>query len=296
MVSAWSRLISVLLSLMLTVASSIGVSIGNNGESSIKPIRVQYGRSSKEFYEYYLPKKLTGVKNIVFMIHGGAWMTGNGSDFDDDCVAAAEAGYIAVNMDYRKIQDLATAKTMVKGIGDAVTSLKAELTKKNIKIGKMAMAGWSSGAHIMLLYAYQSYKTSPIKIAFLVANSPPTDFLYDAKTANTFMGEFAYTLMTTLTGEIILPGMENYHMDAIKAISPIYMVEPGVPPTILVHGDDDDVVPLQNSAELYKRLRAAGVDTVRILYEGAGHFLGKRFTEGNSQRTAAFNSFAKKYF
>lgn len=261
-----------------------------------KGIHVSYGPLSCQEYYYYLPENLSGVKNIVFMVHGGAWATGGCSQFRENAIAAAKSGFIAVSMDYRKIQNGANAYDMVNDVATAISSFKKTLQNEGITYGKMALAGWSAGAHLSLMYAYEYYfNKCPIPIAFLCVCAPPTDFLYDARGSSTFMGVAANSLLTSLTGELILPGTENSHMRAIKAISPVYMVKPGVPPTIVVNGDDDDVVPPQNSEALYNELRRNGVDAVRVIYKGAGHFLGSNFAE-DKQRTAVFMNFANKYF
>lgn len=261
-----------------------------------KGIHVQYGSLSCQEYYYYLPENLSGVKNIVFMIHGGAWSTGGCSQFSKQAVAAAKSGYICVSMDHRKIQNGANAFDMVKDIADAVSSLKKQLNSKNIRFDKMAVAGWSSGAHLALLYAYEYYfNRSPIPIAFMCVCAAPTDFLDDVYSGRTFMGQMANSLMTSLSGEVILPGTEASHMNAIKKISPVYLVKKGVPPTIIVNGDDDDVVPPSNSEKLYNELKKNGVDAVRIVYKGAGHFLGSQFPE-EKVRTQVFTQFADKYF
>lgn len=268
---------------------------GHKGDPT-KGIHVQYGSLSCQEYYYYLPKDLSGVKNIVFMIHGGAWTSGDCSQFASHAVAAAKMGFISVSMDYRKIQNAATAFDMVSDVANAISSFKKQLDSKGIRYGKMALAGWSAGAHLSLMYAYEYYfNRCPIPIAFLCVNAPPTDFLYDARSGKSLMGQMAYSLMSSLSGDVILPGTESSHMKSIKAISPVYMVKKGVPPTIIVNGDDDDVVPPQNSAALYDALQNYGIDSVRVVYKGAGHFLGSNFPE-DKERTRVFIQFANKYF
>ena len=260
------------------------------------PIHIQYGSLSCQDYDYFLPYDLSGVKDIIFMVHGGSWSTGTRTQFRQDAIAAAKMGYISASMDYRKIQNGANAYDMVNDVYSAVSSLKKQLNAKGIRFDKMAMAGWSSGAHLTLLYSYEYYfNKSPIPIAFICVCAPPTDFLYDARTGRSLMGQMANTLMTSLSGRAILPGTENSHMDAIKSISPVYMVKKGVPPTIIVNGDDDDVVPPQNSEKLYNLLKGANVDTVRIIYKGAGHFLGSQFPE-EKERARVFMQYADRYF
>jgi hypothetical protein len=53
--------------------------------------------------------------------------------------------------------------------------------------------------------------------------------------------------------------------------SPISHVTPDDPPTLIIHGDKDELVPLQQSQIFIEKLRATGVVTKLIVKEGAGH-------------------------
>ena len=56
-----------------------------------------------------------------------------------------------------------------------------------------------------------------------------------------------------------------------KEISPVTYVTPNAPPTLLIHGDADNIVPLQQSRILEQKLRAAGVPVKLVIKPGAGH-------------------------
>jgi dipeptidyl aminopeptidase/acylaminoacyl peptidase len=56
-----------------------------------------------------------------------------------------------------------------------------------------------------------------------------------------------------------------------RAISPIYYVSADDPPTLIIHGDADRLVPLQQSESIVEKLKAAGVETKLIVKRGAGH-------------------------
>jgi dipeptidyl aminopeptidase/acylaminoacyl peptidase len=61
--------------------------------------------------------------------------------------------------------------------------------------------------------------------------------------------------------------------------SPIQYVSADDPPTLIVHGDADQAVPLAQSHDLEAKLRAAGVPVEVIVVPGGGHgaqFPGKR--------------------
>ncbi len=55
------------------------------------------------------------------------------------------------------------------------------------------------------------------------------------------------------------------------AASPLSLVSPSAPPTLLVHGDADTVVPLEQSVRLHEALRAAGASSRLVVVPGAEH-------------------------
>src|SRR5207248_6139313 len=56
-----------------------------------------------------------------------------------------------------------------------------------------------------------------------------------------------------------------------RQISPVYHVTPDDPPTLIIHGDQDKLVPLQQSESIVEKLKQAGVDTKLVVKKGAGH-------------------------
>ena len=54
-------------------------------------------------------------------------------------------------------------------------------------------------------------------------------------------------------------------------ISPIYFVTSNLPPTLLIHGDADTLVPIQQSELFVKRAQAAGAVVKLIVKPGKGH-------------------------
>jgi dipeptidyl aminopeptidase/acylaminoacyl peptidase len=54
-------------------------------------------------------------------------------------------------------------------------------------------------------------------------------------------------------------------------LSPIYMVTSSFPPTLLIHGDADQLVPVQQSKDMNDALQKAGVKHNLIIVPGGGH-------------------------
>ena len=62
-------------------------------------------------------------------------------------------------------------------------------------------------------------------------------------------------------------------ISARSTASPLFQVTPDDPPTLIVHGEQDTTVPLQQSQRFYDQLKAAGVPTELILVKNAAHGL-----------------------
>lgn len=57
----------------------------------------------------------------------------------------------------------------------------------------------------------------------------------------------------------------------LREYSPVTHVTAGDPPTILIHGDQDKAVPVQQSHRLMERLNGANVPARLIMRAGVGH-------------------------
>ena len=257
-------------------------------------IRVKYGDGICESYDMFLPEQNGGEVDVVFMIHGGAWLMGDQTMFEQNAKDASAQGFVGVTVDYDKIFNGATSSDMVNEMYNAVASVKAKLKELGYTADKMVVAGHSAGAHIALLYSYTHYNDSPIEIGFVCSNSAPSDFFEENADKSTTMTKFRYLAVSGLIGELVLPNHTDEAAEKIKANNPIDLVTSDVPPTIVVHGAKDTMVSYSNSVQLSEKLQACGVDSVFISYPDADHFLEEN-PECRELRTEAFMTFVEKY-
>lgn len=82
---------------------------------------------------------------------------------------------------------------------------------------------------------------------------------------------FAFTHIAKGTiMDVCMPSKDFKKIDAVENASK------GFPPTFIVHGEDDDTVPMFLSDELLNRLKEAGVDAQLVPVPGEKHtFVGK---------------------
>jgi acetyl esterase/lipase len=104
----------------------------------------------------------------------------------------------------------------------------------------------------------------------VAAISPPTDLADWGKpefvlTDNPQMAIFVPALGFDLKGP-------RGNIEALaKQLSPITYVNGKYPPTLIVHGDDDKVVPLQQAQAMDQALAKAGVEHKLVVIPGGGH-------------------------
>ena len=57
----------------------------------------------------------------------------------------------------------------------------------------------------------------------------------------------------------------------MKTLSPIYGITKSTPPTLIIHGEADPLVPIQQSERYLAKLKEAGVETKLERRPGKGH-------------------------
>jgi dipeptidyl aminopeptidase/acylaminoacyl peptidase len=64
---------------------------------------------------------------------------------------------------------------------------------------------------------------------------------------------------------------EQKVLELARKISPITHVSPDDPPTLIIHGDADNLVPIAQAQAIIAKLKEAGVPAELIVKRGAGH-------------------------
>jgi dipeptidyl aminopeptidase/acylaminoacyl peptidase len=68
-----------------------------------------------------------------------------------------------------------------------------------------------------------------------------------------------------------LLGGKDASIEIAKDASPLYHVKKNLPPFLILHGDKDKLVNLEQSVRFEKALKEANVDAALLVAEGAGH-------------------------
>lgn len=189
---------------------------------------------------------------IVVFVYGGRWQAGDRGQYGFVGKALAKHGIATVLPDFR---DWPQAKypVFVEDVARAVRWARDHAREFGGDPSRIYLAGHSSGAHIAAMVATDArflaeVGMAPKDLAGFVGIAGPYDFL-----------------------PITDPVMQKIFGPDYEATQPVNFVDGDEPPTLLLHGDDDKTVWLQNSEHLAAKLRAAGVPVELRTYPGLGH-------------------------
>ncbi len=155
--------------------------------------------------------------------------------------------------------------------------VKAHAADYGINPDRIGMVGASAGGHLSLLSMVRGKPGDPkaedpllrfsTGVAAVAVFFPPTHFL----SWNGARAPIDLEPGLLFTGGVA--GKTEAELDArLRELSPALQVTPGLPPALLVHGDSDPVVPLDQSEQMMKALKDAGNDAELVVKKDGGHF------------------------
>jgi acetyl esterase/lipase len=181
-----------------------------------------------------------------------------------------------------------TIPEIIADIHRAVRYIRHHAETLGIDADRIGIMGASAGGHLSLLLATdarQGKGGDPVdgassRVRAVAAFYPPTDFLnwgVDGVSVAIlpmqphFKAPFDFQRFDKETGVYVRVTEPAEREKLLKEMSPAHHVTPDDPPTLLVHGDRDRLVPLQQSRRMLALLQKAGVDAKLIVKEGGAH-------------------------
>jgi acetyl esterase/lipase len=155
---------------------------------------------------------------------------------------------------------------IVEQVRTAVRFVHAHSADYGIDTNRVGVTGISSGGHLSLMIA--GSPDSPVNAVAAIA--PPTDLVNWGKTDFMLIDNPGMAMFLPALG-FDPKGPRNANEALAKQLSPITYVNAKYPPTLIVHGDDDRLVPLQQGQAMDQALAKAGVDHKLEVIPGGGH-------------------------
>ena len=241
-------------------------------------LNISYGNDSEQIADIYLPAGRNENTKTIILVHGGGWSGGSKADMSYfiPTLQSQFPDYAIVNTDYR----LATSES--PGFPKQIEDLQKLIV--NLKNGDyhisndFAMIGTSAGAHLSMLYAYNYDPSNEVKALCSIVG--PTDFTDPAYTGNPLFQSGLFYLVGNVNPQT--------NPEIFIDVSPVTHVSAQSPPTILLYGGQDPLIPASQAPRLKDRLDDFNVYNEMYIYAEGGHgnwdaattldFTGKLFT------------------
>ena len=228
-------------------------------------VYAKYG-SREVLLDLYLPKERPAAPlPCIVVVHGGGWKTGDKQRFARHAAYLASKGFAAACIGYRLMPEV-TIPECIEDAKAAVRWVRTNADRYNLNPDQIGAIGGSAGAHLVAMLG-TSYKVSKLegaggnpgvssRVQAVVAMAAPTDFNVASE-------------------------RRQVDKETATLISPVTYVDKDSAPILLLHGEADALVPMQQSEALLARYQAAGASAELIKNKGPHGFWnqGPMFTE-----------------
>jgi len=216
--------------------------------------------------DLYRPEKPNGVVPLVVWIHGGAFLSGSKESREGEAaVWLAARGYAVASIDYRLSQE-ALFPAQKEDCEAAVRWLRANAARFGLEGSRIGVFGASAGGHLAAMLGTAGSAAGLVQA--VVDFYGPTDF--NKMDAAALPGGMKHNPADSPESRLI-GGLIQENPDKVARANPITYVTPAAPPFLILHGDRDPLVPVNQSELLYDALTKDRVPVTFHKIVGAGH-------------------------
>ncbi|KMQ61920.1 hypothetical protein ACM40_06250 [Chryseobacterium sp. BLS98] len=262
------------LSIGLLAASCSTQNSGNTQTLSVnqkqeKLSNIRYGSHERNVMDVYLPADRSPKTAFLVYIHGGAWTQGDKTYDTKISEYLLSQGIAVANLNYRYANLTDThLPELLDDIDNVVKYLSSHSKEWNTRKNGFSISGGSSGAHVSMMYAY----TKNPQIKTIIEMCGPVDFT-DVPTLQYVKAANLLEVLDKMSGNKMAWSPGDKIPDAYAKTSPVKFVNQI--PIMIIHGDKDEVVPIQQAYILENALKAKGTPYKLLVIPGAGHLITK---------------------
>ena len=235
---------------------------------------VSYATASdgdKLMLDVWLPGDGAAPRPAIVMVHGGAWTHGSRGGFVPWCRWFNGLGYAVFDVEYRMPPD-GSWKEEVGDVKAALSFVAANAGTYHLDPGRIHLFGQSAGGNLAALAAYSASDpelpptgNSPVVPVRSVINIyGPCDLAMAYDNGDSLA--YGRAALDTYLGGSPAQFPERYRL-----LSPVSHVSAHSPPTLMLLGTRDRIVPLDQAEALGEVLKKAGVPHEIILLSAADH-------------------------
>ena len=202
---------------------------------------------------------------VCILVHGGGFGTGDKRGMIKPLGSPLlQAGYAWASINYR----LAPAHRYPASVEDletAVRWVKTHAAEYRLDPTRIILMGGSAGGYLVNMVGTQNRADTRVAAVVNFYGAADQVARFDetkGQPSESFVNYFGVSEDTPATRKFLVEA------------SPVTYVRPGLPPFLLLHGNNDKRVPYEQSVAFLARLKAAGVPAELVTIEGGGHGMG----------------------
>jgi len=223
--------------------------------------------------DLYIPDEGESLPLIIW-IHGGAWLGGSKERYAP--MEYLKSGYAGASIGYRLSQH-AIFPAQIEDVKAAVRWIRANAETYRLDPNRFAAWGASAGGHLVAMLGTSGDITEfevgenlgvSSQVQAVVNYFGPTDFLQmdTHRLPDGLVHDAPDSPESKLVG-----GPIQEHEDRVTRANPITYVSKDDPPILIIHGDQDKLVPYHQSVLLKEALEVVGAPVILYKVDGGGH-------------------------
>ena len=247
--------------------------------SDVELIRdVEFGKGGSRTLHMHIARPKGEIKNplpaIVF-VHGGAWRGGHRNAGLPFATGFAQQGFIGATIEYRFSQE-AKFPAQIEDCKCAIRFLREHAAEYHIDPDRIGVMGASAGGHLVALLGTtaneKEFEGTGGSEKFSSRVQAVCDWFGPADLTRMHEGKSTIDHASPNSPEsLLIGGTAAENPDKAKRASPITYVSGDSAPILIMHGDQDQLVPVAQSESFAAALKKAGVDVTLHVIKGAGH-------------------------
>ncbi len=243
-------------------------------EPTVKGVEFARVDGRSLLFDLYQPSATEQPAPLIIWVHGVAWRAGSRASVP--VTSLVENGFAIASVDYR-LTPVARFPAQVHDIKGAIRFLRAHAGEYRVDPGRFVIAGASAGGHLAALVGVTNGHE---QLEGTVGDHLQTSS--DVQGIVSFFG--ASNLETILSQstphglnvrvpalELLLGGRPENRAELARLASPVAHVDDSDPPLLLIHGDQDPQMPMNQSLELEGAYKRSGRRVELIIVHGGVH-------------------------
>ena len=259
-------------------------------ESFTRTEDVIYGRKfgTALTLDVFTPKENANGAAIVWVVSGG-WFSSHDAVNPGAVAEYLRRGYTVFAVVHGS-QPKYTIPEVLEDMHRAVRFIRSRAEQYKIDPDRIGITGGSAGGHLSLMQGTAGTMGKPdakdpvdrlsSRVQAVACFFPPTDFLNYGKPGENALGRgilvnfkapFDFHELDPKTRAFVPITDEERILTIGRNISPVNHATADDPPTLIIHGDADLLVPIQQAELIIEKLKQAGVPTELVVKKGAAH-------------------------